>query len=90
MEASMAEWEKDAEGNIIVCPLVDCRATTAFGMGILLQMEFRELQGESGISTKCLQLTMTPAQAAQVGKALCEMAASIVRKSSAEKPEKPS
>jgi hypothetical protein len=84
------EWTVDDKGNVIVRPLVSYRLATAFGMGIVVRLEFVDQPIAAGAEIRNLQLAMTPKQAAQLAQDLLQVAESTVRTSIQEAPDKPS
>lgn len=68
-------WEKDAAGNIKLNPLTGYEAGVAFGMGLMLQVQFARSEGElrRGVTHK-LALGMTPATARELAQVLLKKA----------------
>jgi hypothetical protein len=70
-----AEWSKDHDGAITVCPIAGYATAVFAGMGGVLRLEFVRSPDQLGKHHESLQLGMSLAQAKELGEALLRMAA---------------
>jgi hypothetical protein len=72
---AFAEWSKDRDGAITVCPMAGYATAVFAGMGGVLRLEFVRSPDQLGKHHESLQLGMTLDQAKELGEALLRMSA---------------
>jgi hypothetical protein len=69
-----ADWTRDKDGNLSVCPFMGYQTAIFAGMGCAVRLEFIRTPDQIGKSGESVQLAMTPPQAKELGEALMKMA----------------
>ena len=66
----MAEWSKNAAGQIILCPLVGCVVNTISEMALCVRLEYIQSREQLSQKPDAVQLVMTPEAAESLVNAL--------------------
>lgn len=68
------DWEQDAEGNLIVCPLQGYETALFHGVGICVRLSVLDQTAEGEVRAMNFQIALTPVSARALAQSLLQAA----------------